>query len=256
MAGNIPMVGFHDLMSVMLSGHNALVKLSHQDEVMMSFVIEQLKEIDSSFAGRIKVADTIKHADAVIATGSNNTSRYFEYYFSHIPHVIRKNRSSIAVLTGEESLEDLHGLADDIFLYFGLGCRNVSKIYIPDHLDLKYFQDAFSRYNHWMDFHKYANNYHYQKTVFLMNGIAFQDMDNLLLKPDEKIVSPLAVVYYQTYEEPGKIIDEIAREREQIQAVVGSARFIPDATPFGKAQIPELWDYADNFDTLEFLSRL
>jgi hypothetical protein len=256
LAGNIPMVGFHDLLAVLLAGKNAWIKPSSQDMVMMKLIVDLLREINSIYEFRIKIIDKVKGIDAVIATGSNNTSRYFEYYFKDVPHVIRKNRNSVAFLTGKETDQELRSLAEDVFLYFGMGCRNVSKLLVPSGYDFEPLKKAFLRFSDVMDFHKYANNYHYHKTVYLMNAIPFIDLENVLLQENEAISSPLSVCYFSYYNSVDEAKEALRINEAAIQVVVANASSIPEAIPFGKAQRPEPWDYADNFDTIRFLKAL
>lgn len=256
MAGNIPLVGFHDFLSVLISGNNVLVKLSSNDKVLLPLIARFLIAQDSGFKDKITFADgKLENFDAVIATGSNNTSRYFDYYFKNYPHIIRKNRNSVAILTGNETVEELELLMNDIFRYFGLGCRNVSKIYVPKDYDFSdFFQAAFS----WKEIihnHKYMNNYDYNKAVYLMSDIPLLDNEFMILKKDENFSSPIAVLFYEEYESEEALRRELHNKKELIQCLVtnsGSSEEIP----FGKTQKPQLWDYADGIDTLEFLLNL
>lgn len=248
MAGNIPLVGFHDFMCVLLSGNNVLCKLSSSDDRLWPLIIQLLIEINPEYNGKIKILPKLEGMDAVIATGSNNTSRYFEYYFSKYPHIIRKNRNSIAVLKGDESEADLKELAKDVFSYFGLGCRNVSKIYLPKSMDLNRVIAAFYDYNEIIYHNKYANNFDYNRTVMLLNQEDVLENGFLLFKRSTETASPLATLFYDYYQSEEELRDEIVSKEEQIQCIVGS-----DYIPFGKAQMPELWEYADNIDTMEFL---
>jgi len=254
MAGNIPLVGFHDLLCVLVSGNKALVKLSEDDTVLMKWVIEQLIAIEPAFADAITISETRLPAnfDAVIATGSNNTNRYFEYYFRNKKSLLRKNRNSVAVITGNETPEDLAKLGSDIFTYFGLGCRNVSKLYVPKGYDFTPFFEAIEPLYDIVNHHKYANNYTYHKAIFLMNLDKHLDNNFLLVKEHESISSPLGVLFYTQYTSIKEIELLLASKNEEIQCVVSKKQFNL-SVPLGKAQQPELWDYADREDTLQFL---
>ena len=253
-AGNIPLVGFHDFITVLISGNIFYGKLSSKDNRLLKFISEYLIYLNSDFKKLIYFAkDKLENFDAVIATGSNNTSRYFEYYFGKYPHIIRKNRNSVAVLDGNESKEEIEALANDIFSYFGLGCRNVSKLFISkDYCFDSFFENIVhfeSIYHH----NKYANNYDYNKSVYLMNLIQHFDNGFLILKEDQGLSSPIGVLFFQYYNDIEKINEYLDLNKDQIQCIVSKSEFIKDAIPFGKAQQPELWDYADNVDTMQFL---
>lgn len=256
MAGNIPLVGFHDFISVLLSGHKALVKLSSNDTILLPYIAAKLIAIEPTFEDSIEFTDgTLENFDAVIATGSNNTALYFEHYFGKYPHIIRKNRNSVAILTGNESVKQLELLATDIFQYFGLGCRNVSKIYLPKGYD---FTNFFQAMFHWKDLinHvKYMNNYDYNKAVYLMSNISLLDNEFMLLKEEASMASPIAVVFYEYYDNQESLARIIAQNSDQIQCIV-SEQAIENAIPFGETQHPQLWDYADGVDTLAFLVNL
>lgn len=259
MAGNIPLVGFHDFLCVLLSGHQVHAKLSSNDQLMLPFLSKLLIAFEPRLENRISFTkERLEHFDAVIATGSNNTARYFEYYFKNKPHIIRKNRNSVALLTGEETKEELTLLADDIFAYFGLGCRSVSKIYVPAGYDFDAFFKAMFAYKDLINHAKYANNYDYNKAVYLMSKIKLLDNGFLVIKEDENFGSPIACVFYEYYENLANLQNTLNQKQEQIQCIV---RQNPDSKKyyevgFGQAQSPQLWDYADGVDTLEFLSRL
>jgi hypothetical protein len=249
MAGNIPLAGFHDFLSVLITGHNLIAKTSSKDDELIVYISNLLCSINPGFINRIKFTEgMLANFNAVIATGSDNSSRYFEYYFGKYPNIIRKNRSSISIIEGDESDSELESLGIDIFSYFGLGCRNVSKIYFPKGYDLM------SIIKHWDHFGgvtghlKYANNYDFNKAVYLVNKEVFYDTGYLLLKEDRKISSPVSVLYYEYYESQDAIEQQTELLKEKIQCVVGK-HYIP----FGKAQSPHLWDYADGIDTIEFL---
>lgn len=254
MAGNIPFVGFHDLLSVLISGNQAHIKLSSQDTALMKFVITELTEIAPSFKEQIIIKDRLKDIDAIIATGSDNTSRYFEYYFSKHPHIIRKNRTSCAILTGAETSEDLKGIADDIFLYFGLGCRNISKLFVPQDYEFTPFFEGIQHYQNITHHHKYSNNYDYNKSIYLVNGEPHFDNGFLMLRETKQMVSPISVVYYERYRDEDELRAILERNKEKIQCIVADSW--PNSQPFGNAQYPELWDYADGVDTMKFLTEL
>jgi hypothetical protein len=257
MAGNIPMVGFHDLLCVLASGNHALVKLSSSDDKLIPALARILGELDPGFQERIDfVSDRLTDFDAIIATGSNNTSRYFEYYFGKYPHIIRRNRNGVAVIRGNENDQELEGLADDIFLYFGLGCRSVSKFYIPEGYDIKRIFPVFEKYAFLADLHKYRNNYDYQKSLFLINGTPHYDNGFLLIREDTSLISPVSVLNTEFYASMDALSVELLSRRDQIQCMVSADDNIPDAVRPGLSQLPELWDYADGVDTMEFLLRL
>ncbi len=256
MAGNIPMVGFHDFVSVLISGHHVLAKLSSNDRILLPFIANKLIEIEPRFKDRIQFSEEkLTKFDAVIATGSNNTATYFEYYFGKYPNIIRKNRNSVAILDGLESKKDLEGLADDIFQYFGLGCRNVSKLYLPEGYDFEPFFQAMYRWKEIINNDKYMNNYDYNKTVYLMSNIPLLDNEFMLLKEDPGFASPIAVVYYEYYNNLSKLHEQLQQKKEEIQCVVSKQNNL-ETVSFGSTQSPQLWDYADGIDTLAFLNGL
>ena len=255
MAGNIPLVGFHDMLCVLITGNVLIGKLSSKDEHLPEMIRELLIAINPAFADYIIFEkEILKQFDAIIATGSDNSSRYFEYYFGKYPRIIRKNRNAAAVLTGDESPEALTALTDDIFLYFGLGCRNVSKIYLPAGYDVKTLFKYFEKYTLIKDHYRYFNNYEYNKAIYLVNRTPHLDNGFVLLKEDTGISSPVGVLFYEYY----KNIDEIRKTmtglQDRLQCVVSQDRMIPASIPFGSTQYPEVWDYADNVDTIKFLS--
>jgi hypothetical protein len=256
LAGNIPLVGFHDFICVLLAGHNALIKTSSNDQQLIQFMAQYLIQLDERLASRITfIEGKLENFDAVIATGSNNTARYFEYYFKDKPSIIRKNRNSIAVLTGNESVEDLILLGEDIFRYFGLGCRNVSKLFVPKGYDFKDFFQAIFEYQDIVKYEKYANNYDYNKAVFLMSAFKILDNGFLTLKEDSSYSSPISAVFYEYYDSLEDLQNKISAERDQIQCIV-SDNIIENSVRFGQTQLPNLWDYADDVDTLSFLTSL
>lgn len=256
MAGNLPLVGWSDLLAVLIAGHKALVKLSSQDQVLMKLMLEDLRPASPALAARVELIDRLEAPDAVIATGGNNSARYFEAYFSKYPHIIRKNRNSLAVLTGSETEEELQGLGADVFTYFGLGCRSVSAILIPQGYEVGRLAKAWLPYADLVNHHKYANNLDYHRAIFLMNLDQFYDMGVLLLRDDEKLYSPLAVLNLIRYSSPAAAQAWIQEREADIQVVVGATDIWPKALPLGQAQHPSLTDYADGVDTLAWLSAL
>lgn len=256
MAGNIPLVGFHDFLSVLISGNAIKIKLSSNDQILLPFLADFLIKQNEDFENKISfVKEKLEDFDAVIATGSNNTARYFDYYFGKYPNIIRHNRNSVAVLTGEETKEELEALSDDIFLYFGLGCRNVSKLFVPKNYDFTAFFEACFKWKDTIHNNKYINNYDYNKAVYLMDNLSLRDNGFLILKEDSGFSSPIGVLFYEYYDNPEALKDFLSQNRDQIQAVVSSQLFDTDV-PFGKAQKPDLTDYADSVDTLRFLTGL
>ena len=255
MAGNIPLVGFHDFLSVLISGHNLLMKVSSKDAQLFKVIVQELVSIEPGFKEKITLADgPMKGFDAVIATGSDNSARYFEYYFGKYPSIIRKNRTSCAVLTGRESADDLQALGHDVFSYFGLGCRNVSKLFVPTGYEFQTILDNWSSFDRVIDHHKFNNNYDYQKAILLVNQQAHLDTGYLLLSESDKLVSPISVLYYETYTSEDDVINKIIANRSKLQCIVGKEAFC--TVPFGKAQYPTVADYADDIDTLTFLTHL
>ncbi len=253
LAGNIPMVGFHDLLAVLVTGNTALVKLSSNDTLLLPLLVEYLMHVNPNFKDKVVFTkDRLTDFDVVIATGSNNTARYFEYYFGKKPNIIRKNRNSVAVLSGDETQEELTALAQDIFKYYGLGCRSVSKLFVPKGYDFDSFFKAQFPYNEIIQQHKYANNYDYNKAVYLMSEFKIYDNGFLMLKEDTSYASPIATLFYEEYEALETVKAKINSDEENIQCVVSKGLF-PNEVPFGKTQTPELWDYADDVDTIEFL---
>ncbi|MGS2741891.1 acyl-CoA reductase [Sinomicrobium sp. M5D2P17] len=256
MAGNIPLVGFHDFMSVLLCGHSVIVKQSSNDRHLLPYLAKYLENVEPSFQGKITFTEEkLETFDAVIATGSDNTSRYFEYYFGGKPNIIRKSRNSVAVLTGKETDEQLAGLGEDIFRYFGLGCRNVSKLFVPENYDFDRLFKAVYPFKDIIEIHKYANNYDYNKAVYLMSLFKLRDNGFLMLKEDESYASPIATLFYETYKTEDTLRDKLLRDSEKIQCIVASG-LTPGEVAFGKTQKPELRDYADGVDTVEFLLRI
>lgn len=259
MAGNIPMVGFHDFLTVFAAGHKALVKLSSKDEVLMKYVLDELVAIDERTQECFEVVERLKGFDAVIATGSNNSSRYFEYYFGKYPHIIRKNRNGLAILTGEESEEDLRELRHDIFDYFGLGCRNVTKLYVPQDYDFEAFLRVMEEDENINMHHKYRNNFDYNYAVYLLNKEDILISKNLILKEDPSYQSRIACLHYEYYDGLDSLKERIEGEMDLIQCVVtidGASLGFSNEVAFGKTQQPLLHEYADGVDTMVFLTQL
>jgi len=252
MAGNIPMVAFHDVVCVLLAGHNAACKLSSNDKHLLPAVVSVLKQWQPDFAQRIECHQgMMKEMDAVIATGSDNASNYFEQYFGKYPHIFRRNRTSVAVLDGSESREDLERLGSDLFRYFGLGCRNVSKIFIPRDFNTDRLFEAIVNYGEIVNHHKYANNYDYNRTIYMMNSIPFLDNNFCIFKEDEGLFSPLSVFFYQRYDSMEEVTQFLETNKDSIQTVVGAG-----FQALGKAQLPAIDDYADGIDTMEWLVKI
>ena len=252
LAGNIPLVGFHDFISVLVSGHNVLVKTSSDDQHLLPFLAKYLITVEPQLANKITfVEGKLEGFDAVIATGSNNTARYFEYYFKDKPSIIRKNRNSVAVLNGQETKEQLIALGEDIFRYFGLGCRNVSKLFVPKGYSFDAFFEAIFEYQEVIHYEKYANNYDYNKAVFLMSNYKLLDNGFLTLKEDSSHASPISSVFYEYYDSLSEIEKRLESEAETIQCIV-SNNLVQNSIPFGQTQRPQLWDYADHVDTISF----
>lgn len=256
MAGNIPLVGFHDFLSVLLSGHSVLVKQSSSDKHLLPFLAKYLEYVDDYFKERIEFTEEkLTRFDAIIATGSNNTARYFEYYFKNKPSIIRKNRNSVAVITGKETLEDFEKLSEDIFQYFGLGCRSVSKLYVPKDYDFELFFNGMYNKKDIINNAKYANNYDYNKAVYLMSEFDLLENGFLMIKEDESYASPIATIFYEYYDNEIDLKIKLHQDREKIQCIV-SKDFIENEVAFGQTQHPKLTDFADGVNTLEFLSNL
>ena len=257
LAGNIPGVGFHDILAVLISGHVACIKLSSQDTALPLWLLNQLKAIEPRFSDRIFIEDLIKNKQAYIATGSDNSARYFHYYFGKYPHLIRSNRTSVAILQGNESSAEIQALGHDIFDYFGLGCRNISKIYVRDKEQLTSLLDEIQSFEWVANHHKYFNNYEYNKSIYLVNGTPHLDNGFLLLKESVDLVSPISVLYYEMYTNLEDLKEKFQLLDSKIQCMVGGASAIlPDLVPFGHTQCPAPWDYADRVDTLKFLQEL
>ncbi len=250
MAGNLPLVGFHDWMAVFISGHRAIIRPSSRDQVLIKHLVEKIGEWDSTAGTMTRFAEMLKGCDAYFATGSNNSSRYFDFYFGKYPHIIRRNKTSVALLTGNETPGELELLADDVYLYFGLGCRNVTKIYVPEGYDFITLLEAFRKYNYLADHHKYKNNYDYNLALHLLNKKYYMTNGSLLLVEEAAIFSPISQLNYAFYSDPLQLELSLKTETD-LQCIVGRGY-----TPFGRAQSPGIADYADGVDTMSFLSNL
>ncbi len=250
MAGNIPLVGFHDFLCVFISGHSAIVKPSSKDQTLIKHLAQKIIEWQPEAAISIQFAETLKDCDAYIATGSNNSSRYFEYYFAKYPHIIRKNRTSVAILTSNESSIELEKLADDVHLYFGLGCRNVTKIYVPEGYDFIPLLEAFKKYSYLADHHKYKNNFDYNLAIHLLNKKYYMTNGSILLIEEPALFSPISQLNYEFFKDQSSLSASL-KDLPELQAVVGEGNIL-----FGDGQSPSISDYADGIDTLSFLSHL
>lgn len=250
MAGNVPLVGFHDLLSVFISGHQTIMKPSSKDDALIKHLVDTLENWDPEISDLVRSSEMLRNCDAYIATGSNNTSRYFEYYFSRYPHIIRRNKTSVGLLTGDETKADLEKLADDVFQFFGLGCRNVTKIYVPADYDFRPMLSAFEKYNYLADHNKYKNNYDYNLTIHILNKKFYMTNGCLLLIEDAADFSPISQLNYEYYANKDLILSSL-NDSPEIQCIVGFG-----GIAFGQAQSPRLSDYADDVDTMAFLQSL
>jgi hypothetical protein len=257
MAGNIPLVGFQDMACVLMSGHHFIGKLSSKDDKLLPFIAEALCMIEPEFKPYIQFTNAqLNDFDAVIATGSNNASIYFNYYFSKYPHIIRKNRNSVAILNGNETRDELVLLGRDVFQYFGLGCRNVSKLFVPQNYSFNLFFNAIEHYNYLINHNKYMNNYSYYKSLLLLNKAVFLDNGFLIVKEDISMYSPVANIYYEYYVDFDDLNQRIRQISDGIQCIIASKEVNGRAMAFGSSQKPMLWDYADGVDTMKFLIHL
>lgn len=250
MAGNIPMVGFHDLLCVFIAGHRAMVKTSSRDNILIPHLVEKLAGWEPDVRSLVSLAPMLKGCDAYIATGSDNSAGHFEYYFSKYPHLIRRNRTSVAILRGNESTEDLEKLADDVHLYFGLGCRNVTKIYVPEGYDFKPLLEAMKKYEFLASHHKYKNNYDYNLALQILNKNFYMSIPSLLLVEEASLFSPIGQLNYEFYNDTDKLTEAL-KDNSSLQCIVGVGY-----VPFGESQCPAIDDYADGADTMQFVSRL
>jgi len=253
MAGNIPLVGFHDFISVLISGHNLIVKQSSNDKHLLPLISKYLEHVNPELKHKVEFTeDKLEHFDAVIATGSSNTAKYFKYYFKDKPSIIRKNRNSVAILNGKETHEQLKSLSEDIFRYYGLGCRNVSKLFVPENFDFNPFFEAIYDWHPIINEAKYANNYDYNKAVYLMSEFEMIENGFLMLKEDYSYSSPIATLFYESYKNIDSLKEKLNSESDKIQCIVSNG-FSKKEIDFGKTQKPQLWDYADGIDTVDFL---
>ncbi len=250
MAGNIPLVGFHDWLSVFISGNKAMIKPSSKDQVLIKHLVNRIAEMDTEAGAMTDFGEMLKGCDAYIATGSNNSSRYFEYYFGKYPHIIRRNKTSVAILSGNETIEELGKLAYDVYFYFGLGCRNVTKIYIPEGYDFVPLLETFKKYNWLADHHKYKNNYDYNLAILLLNRKYYMTNGSVLLTEEASLFSPISVLHYEFYPEIGSLEKSLVKNAD-LQCITGHGKL-----PFGATQSPSLEDYADGINTLSFLAGL
>ncbi len=250
MAGNIPLVGFHDFLCVFITGHHAVIKASSKDEVLIKHLIKKLYEWEITVQNQVSFAERLNQCDAYIATGSNNSSRYFDYYFGKYPNIIRKNRTSVAVLNGNETKEELAALADDAMLYFGLGCRNITQIFVPEKYDFIPLLNALKKYAYLMEYHKYKHNYDYHLALLIMGGKYYMNNDTVILTQNDSPFSPVSQIHYAHYSNKEQL-NENLKQHEQIQCIVGE-----DYIAFGRAQKPTLANYPDGVDTMHFLMNL
>ena len=250
MAGNIPLVGFHDFLCGFVSGHKLLLKLSSKDEVLLKHLIDKLTEWEPAVSDQVIIAERLNNCDAYIATGSNNTARYFEQYFGKYPHIIRSNRTSVAVLDGTETDEELAMLADDVYMYYGLGCRNVTQLCVPRDYNFASLLQVFNKHNDYADLNKYKNNYDYHLAIYLLNRVPYMSNESLLMVENEMPFSAVSVLHYKYYDNKEQLTEQL-KNNPEIQAIIGKG-FVP----FGDSQMPALSDYADGVDTMAFLCGL
>ncbi|MEO6252031.1 MAG: acyl-CoA reductase [Ferruginibacter sp.] len=250
MAGNIPLVGFHDLLCVFISGHKQTIKLSSKDDILLKHLVDKMTEWEPELTAYIQFADLLKGCDAYIATGSNNSARYFEQYFSKYPNIIRRNRTAVAILDGKETAEELDLLSDDVHQYFGLGCRNVTKLFVPREYDFVPLLRAFDKYRYFEDHHKFKNNYDYQLSIALLNNIFYMTNGSALLLENDAIFTAISQLNYSFYEDENKVLVALTGN-DEVQCICGHV-----GIQFGQAQKPSLIDYADGVDTMQFLLTL
>ena len=256
MAGNIPLVGFHDFLCVLITGNSVKAKQSSDDSLLLPLIVEYLIALHPDFETQIVLTDQrLNEIDAVIATGSNNTARYFEYYFRDTPSIIRKNRNSVAVLTGDETKVQLEALGEDIFRYYGLGCRSVSKIFVPESYNFDLFFQAIYPFRYLIEGTKYANNYDYNKAVYLMSNFKLLENGFLILKEDASFSSPIASLFYEYYDDINTLASTLLLKKEDLQCVVGELPGF-STIAYGETQRPSLHDYADGVDVIEFLKKI
>ncbi|MES2332223.1 MAG: acyl-CoA reductase [Bacteroidota bacterium] len=247
MAGNIPLVGFHDFLCIFISGHSVVIKTSSKDEILIKHLIKKLYEWEITIQNTVSFAERLNNCDAYIATGSNNSGRYFDYYFGKYPHIIRRNRTSVAVLDGSETTEELDLLSNDIQLYFGLGCRNITQLFVPKEYDFLPLLNALRKYEHFLDFHKYKHNFDYHLALLIMGNRYYMSNESVILTENLSPFSPVSQVHYVFYDDKAEA-EKVFENNPDIQCVVGHGHI-----PFGMAQSPSLNDYADGVDTMAFL---
>jgi len=250
MAGNLPLVGFHDFLCVFIAGHRQTIKLSSKDSILLAYLLQKCYEIAPATQNLISVSDSLKGCNAYIATGSNRSARHFEYYFSKYPHIIRHNKTSVAILTGKETKEDLENLADDICLFFGFGCRNVTKLLVPEGYNFDSLLTAMNKYGYFIEHNKYANNYDYRLAILMLDRRPYITNGSILLSEASSIFSPISMLHYEYYKDTEEI-EELLKLKDDIQCIAGSKN-----VPYGNTQLPSLFDYADGVDTMSFLSSL
>ena len=250
MAGNIPLVGFHDFLCVFITGHQITIKASSKDDVLIKHLIKQLYQWEVTVQNVVSFAENLKGCDAYIATGSNNSSRYFEYYFGKYPSIIRRNRTSVAILNGEENIQELQLLADDIQQYFGLGCRNITKLYVPKEYDFIPLLEALKKYDYYFDFHKYKHNYDYNLAILIMSNKLYMNNGSILFVEDKSLFSPISQINYEYYNDIGEL-ENTLKKNTDVQCIVGVNNIA-----LGDAQKPNLSDYADGVDTIQFMKEL
>jgi len=257
MAGNIPLVGFHDMLCCFITGHKSMIKLSDKDPYLVPYILTLLKEANPDTASYFELVQKLENYDAVIATGSNSTAVHFEYYFKNVPHIIRRNRNAVAVLQDDVADASIEKLGEDVFLYFGLGCRNVSKIYLPESFNTDRLFENFTKHQEVIHHGKYRNNFDYNVAIFMLNKMPYLESGFFILKEDKQIASRIACLHYERYDDRETLISHLLNEKEQIQCVVSDLQVESLKTvPFGESQIPSLLDYADDADTLDFLINL
>lgn len=257
LAGNIPLVGFHDVLTVFVSGHKSLIKLSDKDKFLLPHLLDKLKQFNSASGDYFEVTEKMSNLDAVIATGSNNSARYFEAYFGKYPNIIRKNRHAVAVLDGKETEEELRALGHDIFSYYGLGCRNVSKLYLPTNYDFNLLMETLHEFNYLIHNSKYKNNFDYNIALFQLNKVPLVNNGSIILVENEALTSRIATLHYEYYEEVDEVKKALQSRKDELQLVATNLDFAGlNVKKFGEAQQPNLSDYADGVDSLEFLTKL
>lgn len=256
MAGNLPLVGWHDIQSVLISGHKAQIKLSHRDNILIPFLLNEFAEFAPEVKSKFEIVERLKTYDAVIATGSTNTNRYFEQYFSQVPHLFRGTKNGLAVINGNETAEDLKKLGQDVFRYYGLGCRSVSKLLVPKGYSFTPIFEAFNDFDYLKNDSRYFHNFEYSLSLLILNGDDFFHSEFLAIKRDQKLGSSVGCLNFESYEGQEELEKIIKRDAEGIQCLVSNKQWVKDSLDFGETQFPELWNYADGIDSMKFLERL